>query len=78
MGMQNFSLHCKTTAELNSSAAESNARSVVLNRKTAASHQTNKVLKMSYPFIEGVPLQVGGFQVMLQGLCVCVFSCTLD
>lgn len=38
----------------------------------------NKPDIISYPFVEGVPLQVGGFQVMLQSLCVCVFSCTLD
>lgn len=32
----------------------------------------------AYPLVEGVPAQVGGLQVMFQGLSVGVFGCTLD
>ncbi len=32
----------------------------------------------AYPFVEGVPEQVGGLQFMFQGLSVSVFGCTLD
>lgn len=32
----------------------------------------------AYPLVEGVPAQVGGLQVMFQGLSVSVFGCTLD
>ncbi len=32
----------------------------------------------AYPLVEGVPVQVGGLQVMFQGLSVSVFGCTLD